>query len=157
MTRQDLRVAWYRLRVGFGRRRGSYLALVLLVGLVGGVAMGAVAAARRTQSSFSTYLASTNPSNLSVSVYGGFNGNSNAVSYSTSATRKIAHLPGVKHVEAAISLTAVPLRADGAPASALTPSSRLSRLPASTASTSARTAWRSRRAGWPTLIGRTRS
>src|ERR1022692_2951012 len=117
VTRQDLRVAWYRLRVGFGRRRGSYLALVLLVGLVGGVAMGAVAAARRTQSSFSTYLASTNPSNLSVSVYGLFygNGNSNAVSYSTSAARKIAQLPGVKHVEAAISLNAVPLRADGAP------------------------------------------
>jgi FtsX-like permease family len=113
VTRQDLRVAWYRLRAGFGRRRGGYLALVLLVGLVGGVAMGAVAAARRTQSSFSTYLASTNPSNLSVSVYGGFNGTS-AVSYSASATRKIAHLPGVKHVEAAISLNAVPLRADGA-------------------------------------------
>ena len=115
MTRQDLRVAWYRLRVCFGRRRGGYLALVLLVGLVGGVAMGAVAAARRTQSSFSTYLASTNPSNLSVAVIGGFNGNSNAASYSASATRRIAQLPGVKNVEAAISLNAVPLRADGAP------------------------------------------
>jgi hypothetical protein len=113
VTRQDLSVAWYRLRVGFGRRRDSYLVLALLVGLVGGIAMGAVTAARRTQSSFSAYLASTNPSNLSVSVYGGFN-SANDVSYAASATRRIAHLPGVRHVEAAISLNAVPLRADGA-------------------------------------------
>jgi hypothetical protein len=72
VIRQDLRVASYRSRATFRRRRGRYLALVLLIGLVGGVAMGALSAARRTQSSFSTYLASTNPSNLTVSVYGSF-------------------------------------------------------------------------------------
>jgi len=114
VTGRDMRVAWYRLRAGFGRRRGSYLALVLLVGLVGGVAMGAVAAARRTESSFSAYLASTSPSNLSVSVFGG--GPTGAsVGYSPSGMRKVAHLGGVKHVEAAITLNAVPLRPDGAP------------------------------------------
>ena len=113
MNGQTVRVAWYRLRATFGRRRGGYLALILLVGVVGGVAMGALAAARRTQSSFTTYLASTNPSNLDVSVYGSFD-NTN-VSYSSSATEKIAHLPGVKHVEAAIPLNDVPLRSDGAP------------------------------------------
>jgi hypothetical protein len=48
-----------------------------------------------------------------VSVYGSFD-NTN-VSYSSSATEKIAHLPGVKHVEAAIPLNDVPLRPDGSP------------------------------------------
>lgn len=67
-----LRVASYRFRATFEHRRGGYLTLVLLVGLVGGLAMGALSAARRTQSSFSTYLASTNPSDLSVSIFGGF-------------------------------------------------------------------------------------
>ena len=38
--------------------------LVLLIGVVGGVAMAAVAGARRTQSSFPAYLASTNPGDL---------------------------------------------------------------------------------------------
>jgi len=92
------------------------LALVLLIGLVGGVAMGALSAARRTQSSFSTYLADTNPSDLSVNVYGNFSNTS--VNYSlsaTSATHQIARLPGVKHVEALINLAAAPLSPDGAP------------------------------------------
>ncbi len=75
--------------------------------------MGALSAARRTQSSFSTYLASTNPSNLSVAVYGNFS-NTN-VDYSSSATRQVARLPGVKHVEVAISLNTAPLSPKGAP------------------------------------------
>lgn len=59
MTGGLLRVSGYRFRATFRRRWGAYLSLVLLVGLVGGVAMGAIAAARRTQASFATYLAST--------------------------------------------------------------------------------------------------
>lgn len=65
-----LRVAWYRFRVTLGHRWGGYLSVVLLVGLVGGVAMGSIAAARRTQSSFSVFLASTNPSDLSMPTFG---------------------------------------------------------------------------------------
>ena len=61
-----MRVAWYRFTATFGRRRGGYLAIVLLIGLTGGIAMGSVAAARRTQASFATFLASTNPSDLSL-------------------------------------------------------------------------------------------
>jgi len=59
-----LRVAWYRFRATFARRGGGYLSMVLLIGLIGGIAMGAVAGARRTDSSFPVYLASTNPSTV---------------------------------------------------------------------------------------------
>jgi hypothetical protein len=61
-----LRVASYRFRATFAHRWGGYLALVLLIGLLGGLAMGAVAAARRTQSSFHAFIASTNPSDLTL-------------------------------------------------------------------------------------------
>ena len=60
------RVAWYRFRRTLRRRWGGYLALTLLLGLVGGLAMGSVAAARRTQAAFPAYLASTDPSDLTV-------------------------------------------------------------------------------------------
>jgi hypothetical protein len=110
------RVAWYRFRATFGRRLGGYLSLVLLVALVGGLSMGALAAARRTQSSFATYLASTNPSNLGITVFGGVgNGGGSAPIYSPSAVQAIERLPGVKHVEAAIPIAAAPLAPDGAP------------------------------------------
>ena len=46
------------------QRWAGYLTLVLLVGLLGGLGMGSFAAARRTQSSFSTFVAGTNPSDL---------------------------------------------------------------------------------------------
>ncbi len=110
MNGQVLRTAWYRFRATFGHRRGGYFTLVLLVGLVGGLAMGALSAARRTQSSFSTYLASTNPSDLSVSIFGGFGNGGGSVNASSSVTEQIAHLPGVKHVESAIFILAIPVR-----------------------------------------------
>jgi hypothetical protein len=116
LSGQGLRVAAYRHRVTFGRRWGGYLTLVLLVGLVGGLAMGSVAAARRTQSAFATYLASTNPSDLGITVFGGAsNGGGSAPEYSTAAVDAIAHLPGVKHVEAGVPIAAAPLSPDGAP------------------------------------------
>ncbi len=59
-----LRVARYRFQTTFRQRRGGYLALVLLIGLVGGLAIGVVAAARRTQSSFPRFLAGTKPSDV---------------------------------------------------------------------------------------------
>ncbi len=61
-----LKVSVYRFRRTLRHRWRGYFAVVLLVGLVGGLGMGAIAGARRTQSSFPTFLASTNPSNLSV-------------------------------------------------------------------------------------------
>ncbi len=66
MTGSVLRVAWFRFRGTLRRRWGGYLALAVLIGLVGGVAMAAVTAARRTDSSYPAFLASTNPSDLIV-------------------------------------------------------------------------------------------
>ena len=62
VTNDAFRVASYRARATLHQRWVGYLALVVLTGVLGGVAMGSVAAARRTQSSYPVYLASTNPS-----------------------------------------------------------------------------------------------
>lgn len=101
MTRV-LRVSWYRFRVTFRERWGGYLAVVLLIGLVGGVAMGAVAAARRTQSSFPSYLASTNPEDLQVmtAVFNPSVGSNSG--YNARLAAKIAGLP---HVKRAVTLS----------------------------------------------------
>ena len=97
-------VAWYRFVTTFSRRRSGYLTLILLIGLLGGVAMGSVAAARRTQSSYATFLASTSPSDLGLSVQG------------QNLTAKLARLPGVQRVEAALlSLNAFPMSSKGTP------------------------------------------
>jgi FtsX-like permease family len=99
-----LRVAWYRFRVTLGHRWGGYLSVVVLIGLVGGLAMGALAAARRTQSSFPAFLASTNPSDMSV-----FTG--------PVPVNVLARLPDVKRVESADVLNAAQLGPNGAPVS----------------------------------------
>jgi hypothetical protein len=111
-----LGMAWYRFRATFARRWGGYLTLVLLIGLVGGVGMGAIAAARRTQSSFSTFLASTKPPDLTVTIYGANANNAGSnPSYSPKLTREIARLPYVRAVHVGVLLTAAPLDRSGAP------------------------------------------
>ena len=115
MIEQGFAVAMYRIRATFRRRWAGYLSLVLLVGLIGGVGLGSLAAARRTQSSFSTFLARTNPSDLLVSVYSGNLGVSGNPDYSPRLALAIARLPGVLHVAPGIELTGAPLTADGSP------------------------------------------
>jgi hypothetical protein len=108
---QVLHVAWYRFRATFGLRWGGYLSVVLLIGLVGGIAMGSIAAGRRTQSSYPTFLASTNPSDMTVSVYMP-NSPSGVV---TPLTARIARLPGVKRVRDLAGPDFVPLAPNGTP------------------------------------------
>jgi hypothetical protein len=73
--------------------------------------MGAIAAARRTQSSFPAYVASTDPSNLSVVD-------------APQVLGQVGRLPGVRHAESGVPLNAVPLQADGKPAKPASASAR---------------------------------
>ena len=104
-----MRIAWYRFRAALGRSWGGYLSLVLLIGSVGGLAMGSVAGARRTQSSYPAYLASTNPSDLDV----GFVSQSTASSGVGGLKNQLAHLPYVKHVASYFELLVSPVRSNG--------------------------------------------
>ncbi len=118
MVPAALRVATYRFRATFGRRWGSYVALVLLIALVGGLAMGAVAAARRTQSSFPIYLASTYPPDLQgitsfVNQMPGAAGRG----YNGALLAKIARLPHVSQFSFFAGLNVIPLSRTGVPES----------------------------------------
>ncbi|HVB71606.1 MAG TPA: FtsX-like permease family protein [Acidimicrobiales bacterium] len=88
-------VAWYRFRATWRHRWTGYLGIVLVAGLIGGVAMAAVAGARRTQSSFSVFLAATHPSDLAV-LTGLFHPEPSG--YDPGLISRIAHLPYVERV-----------------------------------------------------------
>src|ERR1700722_13114530 len=109
-------VPWYPFRATFHRRWGGYLAIAVLVGLLGGLAMGSIAAARRTQSSFPVYLASTNPSDLSIPTADWQPGSPNSAGSNLSIARSLARLPHVKSVENEFNINAQPLGPDGFPA-----------------------------------------
>jgi hypothetical protein len=108
-------VAWYRFVTTFRARTAGYLSVILLVGLVGGVAMGALAAARRTQSSYPAYLASTNPADFEAvtAVLNPLAGSTSG--YDGALVRAISRLPHVKNVENGSGLDVIPLRPDGTP------------------------------------------
>ena len=101
-----LRVARYRFQTTFRHRWAGYATLVLLIGLVGGLALGVFAAARRTQSSFPRFLASTNPSDV----------NSNAFLNPTpdGTIVPLAHIAHVKRFESQVDLAVGPIRRSGA-------------------------------------------
>ncbi len=106
-----MRVAWYRYRSTFALQLSGYLSIVLLIGLIGGVAMAAVCAGRRTQSSFPTFMASTNPSTVTLAV---FQAQSNTQS-NASLKSAIERLPDVTHVVTAGTLPLIDVGANGAP------------------------------------------
>ena len=102
----------YRFRATFRRRLGGYLALVVFVGVIGGIAFGSLIAARRTESSYPQYLAGTNPSDLLVQPTTSINCASPFVS-------AIGRLQNVSHVRCALALDAETLGANGSIATIL--------------------------------------
>ncbi len=117
MNREALTVAWYRFRATLHDRWGGYLTVVLLVGLVGGLAMGAVGAARRTQSAFPNVLATTDASDLDVQIgtVGGYTLNVVSQAEQRAHLEEIAHLPHVEHVADYLNLLVAPLSRSGTP------------------------------------------
>jgi MacB-like periplasmic core domain/FtsX-like permease family len=111
-------VTWYRFRATFRDRWSGYLTIVLLVGLLGGLAMGAIAGARRTQSSFPTLMALTNTSTLLVlsGVANPAIGETNG--YNPAVERTIAHLPYVKAEKSTAQINLIPFNARGLPVAA---------------------------------------
>ena len=109
------RVATYRLRATFGRRWTGYLAIVLLIGLLGGLAIGSIAAARRTQSSYPTFLASTNPSTLFVPTANWQPGSPNSAGADLGISSSLLRLPLVRAVENEYNINAQPLGPNGYP------------------------------------------
>ena len=110
-----LALARYRFRTTLAHRWTGYLTIVVLVGILGGVAMGSIAAARRTQAAFPVFLASTNPSNLALVTSGWQPGQPNSSGSSLMGSHLVARLPLVSHVADAFNLNAQPINADGYP------------------------------------------
>jgi hypothetical protein len=111
---EAVRLARYRFGATFGRRWPGYLSLALLIGLVGGLAMGSVAGARRTDSSFTVFWKSTNPSDL-LGATGILNPTLPLTPYDGPLVDRISHLPHVKSVETQSGINILPLQGDGAP------------------------------------------
>src|SRR5271156_4070113 len=101
--RELARVAWYRFRAGLHRRWPSYLALIALIGLVGGVSLGSIAGARRSESAFPAFLRSTDPSDMAIDVG----------EYNPKILKEIARLPQVTSIETYVSPNAVPVTKSG--------------------------------------------
>ena len=108
-----MRTVWYRFRCTLRARWTGYLALALLLGLVGGVAVGSAAAARRTEAAFPAYLASTNPSDLTVLT--GLSEGPGQPGYDPALIKRIAALPGVRHVTSYAGLNVALLGPNGSP------------------------------------------
>jgi len=98
-------LAWYRLRATLRHRLGGYLSLAVLAGLIGGIALASVTAARRTESSYPDYLASTNPSSLVIQPNTDLNVSSAAQAYAIykhmlSRLRRLPHVTGLATADA---------------------------------------------------------
>ena len=115
MSRPAAYLAWYRLRATLRHRVGGYLALAVLVGLIGGVALASVTAARRTQSSYPDYLASTNPSSLILQPNTDLNVSTAAQAYAIykEMLSRLRHLPHVTGLATADAVNATMLTRSG--------------------------------------------
>jgi FtsX-like permease family len=108
-------LAWYRLRATLRHRLGGYLSLAVLVGLISGVALASVTAARRTESSYPDYLASTNPSSLIIQPNSNLNVRTAAQAYAIykHMLDRLRHLPHVTALATADAVNATMLRPGG--------------------------------------------
>ena len=97
-----MRTAFYWWRTTYASTWRATLALALIGGLLGAVALGAVAGARRTASAYGRYLTSSNASDAMVNVPGTLPGA--PVAYPMTL---ISRLPGVTSGAAYIGLAAV--------------------------------------------------
>ena len=110
--RQAARVVGYRFRSTFAHRRTGLLVIVLLTALVGGLALGAIAGARRTQSAYPAFRRSTNPSDLVVAT-AAYGLTSTKSGYDAATLAAIERLPHVKRVEASAQLNNTVLQPNG--------------------------------------------
>jgi FtsX-like permease family len=113
--RETTTYAWYRLRSTWGSEVSSFIAIVLLVGALGGISLGAVAAARSTESSFSDLVTSSHVPQLFV-----FDGVINPgigldSAYNPALLHQLARVPHVTRVESTVELNLGPMTADGHP------------------------------------------
>ena len=91
--------AWYWWRASWQRTGRSTLVVVCVCGILGAVALGALAGARRTESAYGRYLRSINSSDVMV----------NIPSPDTALAARVAHLPGVASSATWVGLAAYPV------------------------------------------------
>jgi len=111
---QALAFAWYRFRATLRHRWGGLLSIVLLTGLLGGLSMGAIEAARTTESSPLDFAASTHTPEIFV-LDGFYNPAAGLNGYNPKLLRTIAHLPHVVKVESEVGINAGPVEKNGEP------------------------------------------
>jgi hypothetical protein len=120
--------AWYRFRSTLRSQLSYFLSIVLLVGAVGGLALGAIEAARSTESSFADLVTSSHVPQLFV-----FDGVINPgigldSAYNPGLLRTLSHLPDVERVGSTVELNMGPLTPSGQPLtnSAISPTAEAS-------------------------------
>ncbi len=91
--------AWYWWRAARGRSWRAVVAVAVIGGLLGTVALGALAGARRTASSYGRYLASVGASDVFVDIPGPY----------LAAVPKVAAVPGVSESAAWLGLAGYPV------------------------------------------------
>jgi hypothetical protein len=119
-----LQLAWFRFGRTLRQRLGDYVTVLLLIGVVGGLGMGAVAGARRTQAAFPVFLRASHASDLQIQFFrlgsaqpgSTFSGPPiSANLYSPALTRDLGHLPNVSRVAVLTNMFISPVGAHGVP------------------------------------------
>jgi MacB-like periplasmic core domain/FtsX-like permease family len=106
---RTLAYAWYRFSTTLRSEVAHLVLVVVIVGLLGGLALGAVAAGRSTESSFTDYAAASHVPQLYI-IDGVINPTIGLDSaYNAPLLRRLAHLPHVTHVASTVELNMGPV------------------------------------------------